>query len=184
MKTLGNLFLVAVAIMLVVGGCGKTSSDNSQNAGQGGNISQTDQPQSGQLAGNPPESRQPAGRPTEMRMTVPDSTQLHVTLAQMIQTNDNQVGDVFTGEVSQSVVEGGETVIPKGTKVSMVITRLVKGGTLKTTPEIAFTIRDITLPDGNTYEVKSSEIFDRGRSHTKREVGMIGGGAAAGAVVG
>ena len=64
------------------------------------------------------------------------------------------------------------------------ITKLVKGGTLKTSPEIGFTIEKITVPNGQSYKIASDEYYDKGRSHTKREVGMIGGGAAAGAVVG
>ena len=162
MKTLKSLFPLAVGLMLIISGCGKTSSE----------------PQ------NPEPNVEPLAGSNDMTMTIPDATPLHVTLSEMIQTNDNHEGDEFSGEVSRPVVVRGETVIPEGTKVSMVITRLVKGGTLKTPPEIAFTIRDLTLPNGETYKVKASEVYESGRSHTKREVGMIGGGAGAGALVG
>jgi outer membrane lipoprotein SlyB len=42
----------------------------------------------------------------------------------------------------------------------------------------------VTLPDGTVYDVQTDSFSSRGRSHTKREVGMIGGGAAAGAIIG
>ena len=117
-------------------------------------------------------------------LTLSASTLLHVTLSSTIQTNVNQDGDHFSGTLAASVEANGTTVIPKGARVNLVITKLVKGGTLKTPPEIAFTIAGITMPDGNEVAVKSSQISERGRSHTNREIGMVGGGAAAGAVVG
>lgn len=122
--------------------------------------------------------------PKEVNLTVPDSTQLLVTLADTVQTNRNHMGDRFAGLLARSVEVTGKTAIPQGAKVNLVITKLVKGGTMKTRPEIAFTIEYITLPDGKSYNVSASQYYQRGRSHTDREVGMIGGGAAAGAIVG
>jgi hypothetical protein len=122
--------------------------------------------------------------PKEVNLTVPDSTQLLVTLADTVQTNRNHMGDRFAGLLARSVEVTGKTAIPQGAKVNLVITKLVKGGTMKTRPEIAFTIEYITLPDGKSYNIVTNEIYKKGKSHTDREVGMIGGGAAAGAIVG
>jgi hypothetical protein len=118
------------------------------------------------------------------RSVVPVSTQFLVTLNEAVETNKNNVGDIIGGQLAKSIDVAGKVVIPEGSNVNMVITQLVKGGTMKTRPEIAFTIKDITLADGKTYTIESSQIYEKGRSHTGREVGMIGGGAAAGAVVG
>lgn len=123
-------------------------------------------------------------RVKEVKLTVPSSTPLEITLSDNVQTNKNQTGDRFSGLVARSVEVEGRIVIPQGAKVDLVITKLVKGGTLKTPPEIAFTAKKIILPDGKTYTVVTNEIYHKGRSHTDREVGMIGGGAAAGAIVG
>jgi len=122
--------------------------------------------------------------PQQDKLIVPGSTQFLVTLNDTVQTNRNQVGDVISGQLTKSIDVAGRIVLPEGSDVNMVITQLVKGGTMKTRPEIAFTIRDITLADGKTYSVESSQIYEEGRSHTAREVGMIGGGSAAGAVIG
>jgi hypothetical protein len=94
------------------------------------------------------------------------------------------VGERFTGLLAGPVEVAGKTVIPQGAKVNLVITKLVKGGTLKTPPEIAFTVKGITLPDGKSYSVVTNEIYKKGKSHTNREAGLIGGGAAAGAIIG
>ncbi len=120
----------------------------------------------------------------EVKLNIPSSTRLEITLSNSVQTNVNQTGEHFSGSVASPVMVEGKVAIPQGSKVDLVITKLVKGGTLKTPPEIAFTAKEITLPDGKTYAVVTNEIYHKGKSHTDREVKMIGGGAAAGAIVG
>ncbi len=122
--------------------------------------------------------------PKERKITIPDSTQLQVSLTDSVQTNENQIGDHFRGILVQAIEVSGRTVFPQGSTVDLVITKLVKGGTLKTSPEIGFTIEKIVAADGRSYKIASDEYYEKGRSHTAREVGMIGGGAAAGALVG
>jgi cytoskeletal protein RodZ len=122
--------------------------------------------------------------PKEVELTVPGSTQLSVTISDTIQTNKNHTGDRFNGTLASPVEVEGNTIFPAGSQVNLVVTKLVKGGTLKTPPEIAFTIESITTPDGKSYNVSTNEYYQKGKSHTDREVGMIGGGAAAGAIIG
>ena len=124
------------------------------------------------------------GKIMEVKVTVPGSTELVVVLDDSVQTNKNKVGDSFSGHVARSVEVTGKTAIPEGAKVDLVITKLVKSGTLKTQPEIAFTLKEITLQDGKRYPLATSEIYEKGKSHTGRDVEIIGGGAAAGAIIG
>jgi hypothetical protein len=126
----------------------------------------------------------PPPEPKEVELTVPGSTQLSVTISDTIQTNKNHTGDRFNGTLASPVEVEGNIVFPAGSKVNLVITKLVKGGTLKTPPEIGFTVESITTPDGKSYNVSANEYYQKGKSHTDREVGMIGGGAAAGAIIG
>lgn len=151
--------LLLGGILLVVSGCSKNKQEESKKA-------------------------EVSTAPKEVNLTVPDSTQLLVTLADTVQTNRNHVGDRFTGLLAGSVEVAGKIAIPQGAKVNLVITKLVKGGALKTPPEIAFTVKGITLPDGKSYIVVTNEIYKKGKSHTNREAGLIGGGAAAGAIIG
>lgn len=122
--------------------------------------------------------------PKYARVTVPKGTPLHITLNDTLQTNKNQEGDLFTGTLNGPLNLNGRTLIPDGSLFTGVITQLVKGGTLKTAPEIGFIITDFRLPGGKTYSVDTYTIYRKGRSHTARQVGMIGGGAAAGAIIG
>lgn len=188
MKTLLFTVIAGVAVVAMLAGCGKKT----ENTAQQGDTTQVAEPSVAQpepskqevaLKEEPKKAEAPAV-PKERKITIPDSTQLQVSLTDSVQTNSNQVGDHFTGTLAQAIEVSGKTVFPQGSTVDMVITKLVKGGTLKTSPEIGFTIEKVTLPDGKSYKVASDEYYDKGRSHTRREVGMIGGGAAAGAIVG
>jgi len=122
--------------------------------------------------------------PKLVKVTLPEGTQFSVALSETLQTNKNVSGYQFNGTLNRPVENENRVLIPEGSDVSLVITKLVKGGTLKTPPEIAFTVTKVTLPSGKNYEVEADTFYQEGRSHTGREVGMIGGGAAAGAVVG
>ncbi len=123
-------------------------------------------------------------KPRYVKVTVPKGTPLRIILNDTLQTNKNQEGDVFTGTLNGPLNLNGRTLIPDGSLFTGVITQLVKGGTLKTSPEIGFIITDFRLPGGKSYSVDTYTIYRKGRSHTAREVAMIGGGAAAGAIIG
>jgi hypothetical protein len=193
------VILLAAGFLLTVGGCSKDKQEvskketpevakNEIQEAPDKNITEAPK-QETQVASkketqNAPKKAAIPAEPKEEKLTIPGSTQLFVTLSDTVQTNKNQAGDRFTGTLAQSVEVGGNTAFPAGSKVNLVITKLIKGGTLKTPPEIAFTVESITSPEGKSYQVSSSGFYQKGKSHTDREVGLIGGGAAAGAVIG
>ncbi len=172
-----NIILFFASILIVIGGCGKNNQSQQAQNQQTPMSTQG----SGQMGNGQNEQ---TSQSYKNMVTIPSMTHLVVTLNETIETNSNHAGDHFYGTLAGPVVVDGKTAIPEGSKVEMVITSLVKGGRLKTAPEIEFTIANITLPNGDSYPVSSSSIYDKGRSHTTREVGMIGGGAAAGAIIG
>ncbi len=185
-----RLTVLLALIALTIAGCGKGDQNNQANQ-NGQNSPDSSGAQPAQTTGNlstpsRQESNQTkmADEPSNTTLSIPENTPLQVSLSETIQTNTNQAGDRFTGTVSAPVEVDGAVLIPDGSKANLVITDLVKGGTLKTSPEIAFTVKSVTLPDGTTYDVQTNSYSSKGRSHTKREVGMIGGGAAAGAIIG
>lgn len=185
------VILLAAGFLLAVGGCSKDKQEAAKTDTQevaNNNVPEVPKQETQvepkkETQSTPKKAKVPA-EPKEEKLTVPGSTQLIVTLSDTIQTNKNQTGDRFTGTLAQSVEVGGNTAFPAGAQVNLVITKLVKGGTMKTPPEIAFTVESITLPDGKSYNVSASEVYQKGRSHTDRQVGMIGGGAVAGAIIG
>lgn len=183
--------LVAALSLLMVAGCGKKEEANqtlqTTPADTGVQVTATPPVEQPKTETPPAEVVQKPKEPVVpkvTKITIPNGTELLVTLSDTVQTNVNQVGDVFGGTIAQAVTIDNKVAVPEGAKVKCQITNLVKGGTLKTKPEIAFEITDIIMPDGTVYGVVVDAVADTGRSHTTREAAMIGGGAAAGAVVG
>jgi len=199
MKRFALAALFVAGLLMVFSGCGKNADEASKNAAPVDTTAQatpstpeTGQPVKQEEAKPVQQEIKKAEKPKEVKkaepefvkITIPDSTELAVTLSDTVQTNANQVGDQFTGVLAAPVEISGKVAIPEGSKVNLVVTQLVKGGTLKTSPEIGFTVKEIIMPDGKTLAVATSEYYKKGKSHTGREAGMIGGGAAAGALVG
>ena len=197
MKAIKVLAFLMLAAFLV-SGCGK----NDQNQQAGTEQSQpmdesfgqttTDQPTT--TAETKPAETKPEPvktvekkappKPKMVKVTIPSGTPLKITLNDTLQTNVNLEGDAFTGTLAEPVEMEGKVLIPAGSTCSGVITKLVKGGTMKTPPEIAFIVTEVTTPKGKTYAVAVDTVYKKGKSHTGRQVGMIGGGAAAGAIIG
>ncbi len=194
MNAIKLLALLTLAAFLVIG-CGKSDqgeqagTEQSQPMDESFGQTTSDQPtpatETKQAETKPaPVKKKVPPKPKMVKVTIPSGTPLKITLNDTLQTNVNQEGDLFTGVLAEPVEMEGKVLIPAGSTCSGVITKLVKGGTLKTSPEIAFVVTEITTPKGKTYEVEVDSIYKKGKSHTGREVGMIGGGAAAGAVIG
>ncbi|MEW6051717.1 MAG: hypothetical protein AB1644_11755 [Candidatus Zixiibacteriota bacterium] len=191
-------FIIALSALLVLAilliGCGKDSQEGSKEGDadtlqataqrqadeSGKEVAQANEEETKSQSNTPP----PAPKPKPVVITIPESTQVQIALADTVQTNENVVGDQFTGTVAKAVTMDGRVLIPEGAQASLVITKLVKGGTMKTSPEMEFTVKEVVLADGQSHPVVTDAFYEKGRSHTAREVGMIGGGAAAGAVIG
>ncbi|MBI3668710.1 MAG: hypothetical protein HY237_02860 [Acidobacteria bacterium] len=100
---------------------------------------------------------------TSKPVNVPEGTAIHVVLDQTLASNRNHAGDDFEASVSQPVVVAGKTVIPKGARVHGRVVEADESGRLSHV---------------------ASAIGRRGNNHNKRNAEFIGGGAAAGALIG
>jgi uncharacterized membrane protein len=64
------------------------------------------------------------------------------------------------------------------------VTKVVSSGRLKTPAELSLVLTSLTLKGGEQVSVSTNTWSMKGKSHAKRNVGMIGGGAGAGALIG
>jgi hypothetical protein len=134
----------------------------------------------------------------EQGASVPAGTGLRIRLQKAISTEKSNVGDVFTGRVSEPVVVGGQTLVPAGASVSGRVTRLSEPRRIAGKPTIVLLPDRIIMPNGNQYLItatvvdtsKSSgtTVDDEGRIHgsgrTGRDTAEGVAGAGAGAVIG
>ncbi len=114
---------------------------------------------------------------------VPEGTMIPVTLDQALSSEDSNSGDGFDASVSAPVVVGGKTIIPQGARARGVVVEAQSSGRLKTPGRLELTLTSIEV-DGSRYGIDTSDASRVGKSHTKHNVIFIGGGTAAGAIIG
>ncbi len=134
----------------------------------------------------PPESTAvsvPPPEPTAMPVTLPEHTAIRVTLDQSLATNRSRPGDHFAATVSEPVLVHGRTVIPKGAHAEGLVVDARKSGRLKGRARLELALQSVEV-DGQNYDVRTMVRTRVGRDHKKRNLGLMGGGAGGGLLIG
>jgi hypothetical protein len=112
-------------------------------------------------------------------VTIPAGTVVTIRTGSELSSGTNKVGDTFLGTLTSNVVVNGQTVAHAGDKVEGRVTNSKSSGRLH-----APGILTIRLTSVNGIPVTSSAHSFKGKSHTKSNAVKIGGGTAAGALIG
>lgn len=117
-------------------------------------------------------------------VTVPAGTTLAVRLTDAINTGTTAQGATFSGTLAEPLVVEGMEVAPVGSAVSGSVTHVVSSGRLSRPAELSLVLTTLKPTGGNDLSISTSAWSMKGESHKKRNIGMIGGGGGAGAIVG
>jgi len=120
---------------------------------------------------------------TSSEITIPAGTVIVMRLDSGISSATAQAGDSFSGSLAQPLVMDGKTLAPQGAAVSGKVLAARKSGRLKDPGYLRVAVTAVEIGE-ELVPVNTSSIFIKGKSHTKRNVGWIGGGAAGGALIG
>jgi hypothetical protein len=110
---------------------------------------------------------------------VPVGTHVTVRLGQSISSATAHAGDTFEGTVANDVVANGSTIAHAGDRVKGKVTYAKASGRLKDPGVVTVRLTEI-----NGQAVSTTAVSRKGGSHTKGNAVKIGGGAAAGALIG
>lgn len=129
-----------------------------------------------------------AAKPTAeayVMVSVPEGKNITVALNDAISTKTSAVGDTFTATVVRDVQtrEHPDVIIPAGSIVTGQIVEVQKAKQLKGQAKLVVKFDELRLPSGKVVNIIAS-LGAEGKDTTKRSVGAIAGGAAAGAVLG
>jgi hypothetical protein len=116
-------------------------------------------------------------------VTIPAGTSVSVRLQQSVSSASARPGDRFDAVLDSPLVVNGRTVVAKGTPVTGRVMQAKPSGRLHNSGYLRLTLASITV-NGRSVPVQASSIFVQGKNHNKRNVGLIGGGAGAGALIG
>jgi len=132
-------------------------------------------------------------------LSVPAGTTIHCRLMQTLSTKLNFQGDPFIATVTEPVIVGDKQVVPVGATLEGRIARLARPGRIKGVGEMRLSADKIILPDGRSFvlsavllnaygaedaRVVGEEGLVKGPSSRMADLKEIGGGMAAGGVVG
>jgi hypothetical protein len=130
------------------------------------------------------EERQAPPPPARAAKVVPEGTILRVAFDEAISTATAQVGDTVNGKLLDDILaEDGSVVAGSGSRVVGKIEHVIDSGKLARPAELRFRLTELNTREG-TVPIQTSAYERVGKTHTKRNVEYIAGGAAVGAIIG
>jgi hypothetical protein len=118
-----------------------------------------------------------------MADTVPSGTRLTVRLDSQINSHTAKAGQTFHANLARGLVVNGKTIAPAGAPVKGKVTYAKSSGRLHDPGELTLRLTAVEI-NGNRIPISTTAYHAKGKSHTKGNVEKIGGGAAAGALIG
>jgi DNA mismatch repair ATPase MutL len=147
-----------------------------------------EKPKSDQPTEKKPEKKDPPTKkeepPQPKVVTLPESSLVRITLVDSIDTDIHVTGTEFRASISEPVVYNGEVLFEKGAVAVGVLNKVVESGRLKTPAELSFSLVSIADRSGQQVLIDTYPIDEKKGSHTKEQVGLIGGGALVGGIIG
>jgi len=120
---------------------------------------------------------------TGFAQTIPAGTHISVRMGQEISSGTAKVGDHFNATLTRSVVVGGKTIAKAGAPVRGKVTLAKSSGRLHAPGQLSVRLTSVQV-EGKMLPISTGSYHIEGKSHTKSNVTKIGGGAAAGALIG
>jgi hypothetical protein len=126
--------------------------------------------------------------PRRVTSTAAAGTTFAISLNETLSTRTNQVGDGFTGTLSEPIMDtDGNVLIPAGATVRGRVTTVQKSGNVTQTGVLGLAFEAISY-GGNNYPLDATVIEANPekttRQSTGEQAGKVAAGAAAGAVLG
>jgi hypothetical protein len=116
-------------------------------------------------------------------LVVPAETALTVVLDEPLSSKTSSTGQNFSATVSAPVEVDGRTAIPKGAHVTGVVRDAKSAGRFKGGAVLSIALESVTV-GGATYELHTTDRAQTTKGKGKRSAALIGGGGAAGALIG
>ena len=115
--------------------------------------------------------------------TIPAGTPVTVRIGSEISSGTAEVGQSFEGSLAKNLVVGGKTIAKAGSTVHGKVTLAKSSGRLHAPGQLSIRLTSIQA-NGLSIAVTSSSYHIEGKGHMKSNATKIGGGAAAGAIIG
>jgi hypothetical protein len=119
--------------------------------------------------------------------TVPQGTAVEAAITDTLTTRNNKAGDSFTASVVADVRSGGRVVIPAGSMAHGTVTEVKEAPNRNSPGTLTIAVQSITVR-GESYPISASidslDTVRKARGIEPVDAARVGGGAAAGAILG
>jgi hypothetical protein len=120
---------------------------------------------------------------TATAQTIPAGTPITVRIGSEISSGTAKAGDRFDATLAHSLVVNGKTLARTGAPARGKVTSAKSSGRLHAPGELVLRLTSVQV-NGRMVPVSTRSHLAKGKSHTKSNATKIGGGAAAGALIG
>jgi len=121
--------------------------------------------------------------PVVQTVLLPAGTRIPIRLGQSLDTHRDRPGTHFIGHVAASIVENGAVVVPRGAVCHGHLEESRPSGRLKGRAILRLSLDSVEL-NGRNYTIDTTDPAFVSKGHKKRNIALIGGGAATGAGIG
>lgn len=125
----------------------------------------------------------PVPPPGPQKVTIEQGAAVSIRLIDSIDSEKNQVGDVFHATLYAALSAEGAEAIPAGTDVAGHVVDVRSAGKFKGQSLVVLQLDSITS-NGKTYEVQTDQYRKEGSSRGKNTAEKVGGGAIIGGIIG
>ncbi len=124
------------------------------------------------------------GGEARLRFTVPAGTRLRLALETPLSSETARAGDAFAAESTSPVRIEGIEAVPSGVRFSGRVTDVAPAEDSEGRGRMTLVLESVRLPDGSRVSLRSKPLLLRAPPTKKKDAGIVGGLAAAGAMVG
>jgi len=121
--------------------------------------------------------------PPPQKVTIPQGTALVVRLVEPIDSEKNQVSDIFHATLNNPITINGETVVPSGSDVRGYLVDVESAGRFAGQSRVILQLDSINS-GGQTYNIQTDQYKMQGSSRGKNTAEKVGVGAGIGALIG
>lgn len=129
-------------------------------------------------------SQQKAEAEKETTETLTTGTEFVASLQNTIDTGKNKVGENISLRTLEPVRVNAMEVVPSGSTINGEITHIDPAGRIAGGAELTLRFTELVMPDGKSYAISCDPFRLKGKGEAKSSALQIGGGAAAGALIG
>jgi hypothetical protein len=116
-------------------------------------------------------------------VSLPADSKISIRLEHGVSTEKNSAGDTFTGWLDGPLTVDGKTVAPARSQVVGKLTQVKDAGRVEGRAGLSMVLHTLVV-DGEEYDLETLPLSRVARNTRKKDAAIIGGSAAAGAVIG